>query len=245
MVMAGNCSESAQSGKCLVTAATFKVARLLASSLGERFESARCNGASSTFGPPEDSVDHALGNILTAKRVFEIVKWLWWAPLFAVLAHIAEEFVYPGGFADWDRAYRPHYRSGITARVLIVVNVGLIALCVGIAASEDEISFGAFHLRGFLPARYAVVEWLTLAALLFANAIFHLKGTVETGRVSPGVGTGVLFYIPLATYGFWYFISAGRISPGAALLAALIGGSYEVWPALIYRLTRGKTEAQS
>src|SRR5450759_1989409 len=124
------------------------------------------------------------------------MEWLWWAPLFAALAHIVEEFVYPGGFAEWDRAYRPQYRSSITRRVHIVVNAALILFCVSVAAgaSGGELRIGAVRLRSFLPAEYAVAGWLALAALLFANAIFHIKGTVVTRRVSPGVRSGVLFY---------------------------------------------------
>jgi hypothetical protein len=172
------------------------------------------------------------------------MKWLWWAPLFAALAHIVEEFVYPGGFADWDRAYRPQYRSSITGRVHIIINAALIALCVSVAAGATggELRIGSVRLRSFLPAEYAVGEWLALVALLFANAIFHVKGTVATRRVSPGVRTGVLFYIPLAAYGFWYFVGTGSISVGAAFVSALIGGSYEVWPALLHRLRSGNNK---
>jgi hypothetical protein len=88
------------------------------------------------------------------------MKWLWWAPLFAALAHIVEEFVYPGGFADWDRAYRPQYRSSITGRVHVIINAALIALCVSVAAgaSGGELRIGLVRLRSFLPAEYAVGE---------------------------------------------------------------------------------------
>ena len=186
-------------------------------------------------------------NIPTGRLVLESMKWLWWAPFFAVVAHIMEEFVYPGGFADWDRAYRPQYRSSITGRVHIIINAALIALCVSVAAgaSGGELRIGAVRLRSFLPAEYAVAGWLALAALLFANAMFHVKGTVATRRVSPGVRTGVLFYIPLAAYGFWHFVGTGSISVGAAFVAALIGGSYEVWAWLLHRLRGGHDRVQA
>lgn len=42
---------------------------------------------------------------------------MYWLPLAAVLLHICEEFFYPGGFAEWDRAYR---RSpGVVTGVLV------------------------------------------------------------------------------------------------------------------------------
>lgn len=34
------------------------------------------------------------------------MRWLFWAPLVAATLHIFEEFVWPGGFARWDREYR-------------------------------------------------------------------------------------------------------------------------------------------
>ena len=175
------------------------------------------------------------------------MNWLWWAPLFAALAHIGEEFVYPGGFAEWDRAYRPHYRESITGRVHLVVNTALIAFCVSVAAGGNggEFSIGATRLRSFLPPEYAVAGWVALAALLSANAIFHIKGTLAMGRVSPGVRTGVLFYIPLAAFGFWHFISSGAISFAMALIAAAAGGSYEVWASLLHRLGSGRHDVNA
>lgn len=50
------------------------------------------------------------------------MTWLWWAPLAATTLHIFEEFVYPGGFAEWDRNYRPAVRKSITPRFHIIVN---------------------------------------------------------------------------------------------------------------------------
>ena len=54
--------------------------------------------------------------------------WVWWAPLAAAGLHIAEEFVWPGGFGDWDRAYRPAIRQSITPGLHVVVNVLLLYL---------------------------------------------------------------------------------------------------------------------
>ncbi len=38
-----------------------------------------------------------------------LIRWL---PLGAVMLHLLEEFVWPGGFADWYRWYRPE-RAGL------------------------------------------------------------------------------------------------------------------------------------
>jgi hypothetical protein len=82
-----------------------------------------------------------------------------------------------------------------------------------------------------------------LAALLFSNAIFHLVGTYQTKRISPGVRTGVLLYVPLAVFGYWHFIRAGQVSLVAAGASALLGGSYHLWAAWAHRWRSRRHEA--
>ena len=165
------------------------------------------------------------------------MNWFWWAPLLASIAHIAEEFVYPGGFADWDRAYRPKIRSSITPRLHLVVNLLLIFACVsvGLAGTSDGVAnLGVVRIRSVIPPQHAVAGWLALVALLLSNAVFHVVGTVQTGRLSPGVRTGLLLYVPLAAYGYWHLLSSGLTSPGTAILAMLLGGSYHLWAAVVH-----------
>jgi hypothetical protein len=49
------------------------------------------------------------------------MDWLSWALLGAVILHIFEEFVYPGGFVAWYRRYRVD-ASRITTRFLVIIN---------------------------------------------------------------------------------------------------------------------------
>jgi hypothetical protein len=145
---------------------------------------------------------------------------MYWWPLGAVVLHIIEEFVFPGGFADWDRSYRPQVRSSITPRFHLVVNAVLVLVCLAL---------------GWLgPSPRGVAAWLTIAALLLTNAIFHVIGTYRTRSYSPGLMTGVLLYVPLAMYGFTYFLRTGQASTGTALAALAIGGSYHLWSSLAH-----------
>jgi hypothetical protein len=144
---------------------------------------------------------------------------IWW-PLIAAILHIVEEFVFPGGFADWDRAYRPAYKSSITPRLHIVMNGLLLFACVAAGSA------------GATPG--GVSGWLTLAALLASNAVFHLVGAVRTRRYSPGMVTGLLLYIPMAVYGFAHFLSTHQASTATAVIAAAIGGSYHLWSAMAH-----------
>ena len=166
------------------------------------------------------------------------MNWLWWAPLGAAALHIVEEFVYPGGFASWDRDYRPSIRDSITPRLHFVANALLIVACamVGISGVPGAaFDLGGIRYHSAVPASLSVPGWLALAALLFSIAIFHLVGTFRTRRVSPGVRTGVLLYVPLAAYGYWHFIQAGDVSPLAAGVSALLGGSYHLWADIAHR----------
>ena len=97
---------------------------------------------------------------------------------------------------------------------LIIINGILIAFSVIVALALSA------------PKGNGVAAWLTLAALLFSNAIFHIIGAIQTKRYSPGMISGIVLYIPLAIYGFAHFLRSGQASVGTALLAFAIGGSY-------------------
>jgi hypothetical protein len=54
-----------------------------------------------------------------------------WMPLVSATLHIKEEFVFPGGFPGWYRAYRTD-PSRITPRFLFIVNAALLNACLNI-----------------------------------------------------------------------------------------------------------------
>lgn len=147
--------------------------------------------------------------------------WLAWAPLGAAGLHIVEEFLYPGGFTSWSRQSRPGIQTSVTPRFLLVVNALLLILCYD-AGAMFERSWGVFL-------------WVVVAGLLSANAVWHLVGTVRTRQYSPGLGTGLLLYIPLTIYGLARFIGSSRISPPGAGLALAVGSSYQFWANLLHR----------
>jgi len=156
-----------------------------------------------------------------------LMTWLWWAPLAAVTLHIAEEFVYPGGFAAWDRSYRPAIRKSITGRLHILVNAALLLVClqVGVLSRTPDTEARIF----------GVAVWLTIAALLFSNTVFHVIGTIRTKTYSPGVVTGVALYVPMAAFGYWHFLYERQVSWLTAAVAAMVGSSYHLWAALLHR----------
>jgi hypothetical protein len=165
--------------------------------------------------------------------------WLWWAPLGAAVLHIAEEFVWPGGFGDWDRAYRPAIRQSITPRLHVVVNLLLLFLClsVGLAGSgATGAAIAGVSFRSAIPPAFSVPLWVVLAGLLAGNAVFHAVGTVQTRCYSPGLVTGLLLYVPLAGFGFWHFIHTGQLPALAAVGWVAAGASYHLWSTIGHRI---------
>lgn len=138
------------------------------------------------------------------------------------MLHIFEEFVWPGKFLAWYRDYRPGIAASITPRFAIVGNAILLAAALVLGLMGPNWSRG-------------LSLWLTLAALLAANAGFHILGAIRMQDYSPGVATGLLLYIPLCAWGFWYFLENKYATPEFALVSFLIGGSYQFWSMRIHR----------
>ena len=140
-----------------------------------------------------------------------------WLPLLAVAAHLIEEFIWPGGFPEWYRRYRPERAASVTTRFLVIVNAVFVVLAL----------FPA--LLG--PTPQGLAWWLIVAAIGAANAIFHLWATTSRREYSPGVVTGTLLYLPLAGLGIQRLVATRLVSVPTAIEAAAIGIGYHLWSA--------------
>lgn len=147
-----------------------------------------------------------------------IIRWM---PLVAVALHLIEEFVWPGGFAEWYRWYRPERAASVTTGFLVRINALLVVLAL------------IPGMRGF--TMYGVAFWLVVASIAAANGGFHIWATVARRRYSPGVITGSIVYLPLAVFGFWYFWQRGLARPEVLIQAAVIGPAYNVYSAWNHR----------
>jgi hypothetical protein len=155
-----------------------------------------------------------------------IIRWL---PLVAVALHLIEEFLWPGGFADWYRWYRPERAVSVTTGFLVRINALLVLLA------------RAPGVNGF--TTYGVALWLVVASIAAANGAFHIWATVARGRYSPGVITGTIVYLPLAAFGFWYFWQHGLARPEVMAQAAIVGPAYNVYAAWNHRRRARKAAA--
>ena len=147
-----------------------------------------------------------------------------WLPALAVAGHLIEEFVWPGGFAEWYRRYPPGYATTVSTRFLVIVNLVFIVLAL------------LPPVLGASPRGFAI--WIVVAAVAAANGVFHLVAVWRTRAYSPGVVTGVALYIPLAIIGGAYLLRRGLVSPGTAVQAIIIGGAYHIWSAWNHRRHR-------
>ena len=144
----------------------------------------------------------------------ESYKILFWILPISVLLHIIEEFIYPGGFLDWDRNYRPGIAKSTHPRFLIIINVLLFAICF------NPILSGMTN--------GGIEWWLSIVSILFVNSYFHVKGVIVLKRYSPGVITSIFIYIPLAIYGYWYFLSSNKVTLITAVLCFSVGIAYQI-----------------
>ena len=147
-------------------------------------------------------------------------QWLWWAPLVAALAHIAEQCRLSRAAAG-SQGRRSRRFPGAADAVLV-------ALCLRTGLAGTTSSGG---LAG-IPPEYNATFWLLLAGAMFSNAVLQVEETLRTRRVSPGLYTALLMYVPLAVYGFRHFFTAGLAPVSIAILAALAWASFHAWPFL-------------
>jgi hypothetical protein len=138
-----------------------------------------------------------------------------WLPLIAVVLHLIEEFVFPGGFAAWYRRYKPDVADSITTPFLVIINAVFVVLAL------------MPILLGHTPRGYAF--WSVVVAIGMANAVFHIWAVIKTDEYSPGFVTGLLIYIPLFLLGVWALRDYHKIAVGTIAEAVAIGVLFHVW----------------
>src|ERR1700744_3577977 len=133
----------------------------------------------------------------------------------AIMLHVTEEFLYPGGFIEWYQEWIPSRTKGIRPGYLVWINTLMIGVCVIPAA------LGASE-RG-------AGVWFTVAAIAAANASFHLIGVFRLKKYSRGVFTGFLLYLPIFAFGAYLLLSSGQIGVARALVIAAAAVGYHIF----------------
>lgn len=126
-----------------------------------------------------------------------LARFIPWLPLIAVGLHLIEEFVWPGGFGAWYRSVYPERGASLTPRFLVWINVLLVVMSLGAALMRMS--------------QNGIMLWLIVSSIAAANGVFHILATIRRREYSPGVVTGTLIYLPLAAWGYAYFVSNGLV----------------------------------
>ena len=152
---------------------------------------------------------------------------VFWLLPFAALLHVFEEFVFPGGFGNWDRENRPAFAASITPRFHVTINLVFVSLC---------------FLPLVLHGEYSVAWWLCMASVVFVNALFHIRGTLRTRKYSPGLATSIILYLPLSVYGYWYFLTHALTTVEQEIVSSMTGFIYWYVSALNHKRRARKIE---
>jgi hypothetical protein len=134
----------------------------------------------------------------------------------AVMLHVTEEFLFPGGFVEWyNKLVPPKTVKTVRYGFLVWINTFLIGVCV------LPVYYGeSFH---------GISTWYLITSMAGMNACFHIWGVFKMKAYSPGVITGTLLYLPLFILGTVRFISSGTLSPGRAILYVALGIGYHIF----------------
>ena len=134
----------------------------------------------------------------------------------AVMLHVTEEFLYPGGFPEWyARLMPPKTVKKSNTGFLVWINTLMMCACA------FALYFGS-TLHG-----YSI--WYYVAAIAAANACFHIWGVIKLKAYSPGVVTGTLLYIPLFVVGTIQLVSSGKLPLHRAILAIIVAVGYHIF----------------
>lgn len=134
----------------------------------------------------------------------------------AAMLHVTEEFLFPGGFANWyARLVPPKKEKKNNGGFLVWINTFMMC------AIAFAIHFGDTKLGHSI--------WYDVAAILMANACFHIWGVFKLKAYSPGVVTGVLFYIPLFIIGTIQLVGTGILPWYRALFSVCLGIGFHVF----------------
>ncbi len=154
---------------------------------------------------------------------------VFWGLLAASCAHVLEEYVWPGGFLDSAREAAPRAFEHASVPIVVGVNAAMIAGC----------------LHGALARRRFPFFGLSMASLLFTNALLHLGASLRLRKYVPGLATGLALYVPLAIASFASYRRSERYSRPVEVGAALTGLAYHSIPFVAFALRARRARAES
>jgi Protein of unknown function with HXXEE motif len=142
------------------------------------------------------------------------MDWIFAGFLAASIVHMVEEYFYPGGFMDQMKRFNPRFAPFVTARMAVIINGLQLVLC----------------MLAILVGRNLPIFGMSIAGLLLINGLMHIGGSVKAKSYTPGVVTGVLFYLPLSIYAYVLFIGSSQLTWGGVIITGMLGLLYQAVP---------------
>ena len=134
----------------------------------------------------------------------------------AIMLHVTEEFLFPGGFIEWYRELVPSKTKPVEKPgYLVWINTLMIGVCV------LPFYFGE--------TTHGVNIWYLVTSIAAINACFHIWGVLKLKKYSPGVVTGVLLYLPLFVIGGSQLIASGDVAVWRAILFLALAIGYHIF----------------
>ncbi|HAB18630.1 MAG TPA: HXXEE domain-containing protein [Verrucomicrobiota bacterium] len=145
--------------------------------------------------------------------------YILWIATLAYALHVVEEFVF-----DWRTWASSVLKLPVSWALFGIVNGVVVVL--GMACSQVGWRCPAFALS--LPA-----------LMLINGTFFHVLPWILTrGRFSPGLGTAVLIFFPVATWTYLGAQADGVLSLEVFLLSLLLGAVLMASPIVMLKLSR-------
>lgn len=137
-----------------------------------------------------------------------------WLVVAASVIHVAEEYLWPGGFLDAMRRTAPAFAFAVNVPMAVVVNGLFLAGVVAAAVVGPRLPVFA----------------LSAAALIAVNGWGHVAGTVRGRRYVPGTVSGLLLAQPVAVLTYLAFSRAGLLSITVLTASLALGVAYHLVP---------------
>jgi hypothetical protein len=132
---------------------------------------------------------------------------VFWGLLAASCAHVVEEYVYPGGFLENAKEVAPEAFEHASIPIIVGVNASMILGCLNASLLRKRQPFFG----------------LSMASLLFFNAILHTGASMRLKKYSPGLITGLCLYVPLSIAAFAGYAKSAGYRKSTAVSAAISG----------------------
>jgi hypothetical protein len=129
------------------------------------------------------------------------MEWIFIIILIVSIVHVIEEYF--GGFVDQMKRFVPDLDLANFASVnMTFIILSFIAVIVGSAS---------------------LIYSLSISALLFINALFHIGGAIRLKGYGAGLISALVLYIPVSIYAYSYYWNTGALTQVDFILSVVLG----------------------